>query len=195
MRPVQSVLGDPDSENVIEARGTLVEWAVNLAQDANTRSFLVERLDYALEKASARTWGDVVERLPTDKIRAGLIEAARSEAATGLVREASERFVDGTLDRKIGRPADWLPEQAPEKIETALSEPLWDWLQTQVPLVVERLDVARRVEQKVLEFPTAKMEALVRKVTDRELRLIVKLGYVLGSIIGSLLVLVTSVLS
>jgi len=58
--------------------------------------------------------------------------------------------------------------------------------------VVERIDVARRVEEKVLDFPTPRMEELVRKVTDRELRLIVRLGYVLGAFIGVVLVAVNA---
>lgn len=57
-------------------------------------------------------------------------------------------------------------------------------MQTQVPAVVERIDVARRVEEKVIHFPTAKMEEIVRRVTDRELTLIVRLGYLLGAMIG-----------
>ena len=50
--------------------------------------------------------------------------------------------------------------------------------------------MARRVEEKVLHFPTARMEEIVRKVTDRELRLIVRLGYLLGAIIGLMMVAV-----
>jgi uncharacterized membrane protein YheB (UPF0754 family) len=53
-----------------------------------------------------------------------------------------------------------------------------------VPTDVERIDVARRVEEKVRHFPTEKMEEIVRRVTDRELKLIVRLGYVLGATIG-----------
>jgi len=40
------------------------------------------------------------------------------------------------------------------------------------------------VEQKVLGFSTARMEELIRNVTQRELTLIVQLGYVLGAIVG-----------
>jgi len=76
-----------------------------------------------------------------------------------------------------------------------VGDPLWDWLQTQVPDVVTRLDVAHRVEQKVLEFPTPKMEELVRKVTDRELKLIVRLGYVLGGFVGVVLIVVEALLT
>jgi len=36
------------------------------------------------------------------------------------------------------------------------------------------------------------MEEIVRKVTHRELKLIVRLGYVLGAVIGSVLVVFTS---
>ena len=55
--------------------------------------------------------------------------------------------------------------------------------------MVHRINVAGRVEEKVLNYPTAQMEELVKRVTDRELRLIVRLGYVLGAAIGSILVL------
>ena len=75
-----------------------------------------------------------------------------------------------------------------------MSDPVWEWLQTQVPSVIEQIDIAGRVEQKVLEFPPAKMEELVRKVTHKELRIIVRLGYVLGAFIGTALVVMNSIL-
>jgi uncharacterized membrane protein YheB (UPF0754 family) len=39
------------------------------------------------------------------------------------------------------------------------------------------------------------MEELVKRVTHRELRLIVRLGYVLGGVIGGILVLVNALLT
>ena len=45
-------------------------------------------------------------------------------------------------------------------------------------------DIAARVEQKINEFPMRQVEELIRGVTERELQLIVKLGYVLGGMIG-----------
>ena len=188
-RPVVSVLGAPDDESVLEARQTITNWIVGIAKDPDTRQFLVEKLEQGLEKAGARTWGEVFEKLPSDTITEWLVKGARSEAAAGLYEEASHRLAANILERPIGTPAQWLPERAVRRIETQLSDPIWDWMQTQVPDVVEQIDVAGRVEQKVLHYPTAKMEELVRRVTDRELRVIVKLGYVLGAFIGVLLVL------
>ena len=193
-RPVASVLGDPEDPSVLQARGTLSGWVVGMARDDGTREFVVEKLHSGLEKAGARTWGEVLSRVPPDRLATWVVAAARSEAAGKAYREGARKLVHHLLDRPIGTPAAWLPEGAPARIESALADPIWAWLQSQVPDVVERLDVARRVEEKVLEFPTPRMEELVRKITDRELRLIVRLGYVLGAIVGTVLVLVDALL-
>jgi uncharacterized membrane protein YheB (UPF0754 family) len=191
-RPVASVLGTPDDPSVSDARDTLAGWVVNMARDEATREFLVEKLHVALEKAGARTWGEVLERVPPERFAEWFVTAARSEAAATAYREGARRLASALLDRPIGTPSRWLPDRAPERIEEALGDPIWEWLQTQVPDVVERIDVARRVEQKVLDFPTPRMEELVRRVTHRELRLIVRLGYVLGAFIGIVLVAINA---
>jgi len=66
----------------------------------------------------------------------------------------------------------------------ALSPALWGWIQEQVPAVVEHLDIEAQVERKVLGFSVQRIEELVRATTQRELDLIVRLGYVLGAIVG-----------
>jgi len=186
-RPVSSVLGQPEDDSVREAQSTLAGWAVGVARDPATRGFLVEKLNAALDKAGARTWSEILERVPPETLSRWLVSAARSEAAGNLFRRAAERAVDGLLDHPIGTPARWLPPEAPRRIEEAIGDPLWAWLQTQVPDVVRRINVAGRVEDKVLNYPTPQMEELVKRVTDRELKLIVRLGYVLGAVVGSVL--------
>lgn len=194
-RPVRTVLGEPDDSNLVTARDTLTGWVVGMARDPASHEFLTEKLRSGLEKAGARTWGDVLERVPPDRIAAFLVSAARSETTREAVESGARRLVDRAMDRPVGRPARWLPDDAPARLEAALGDPIWEWLQTQVPAVVERIDVARRVEEKVLNFPTAKMEEIVRRVTDRELRLIVRLGYVLGAVIGTALVAFNSLVT
>jgi len=189
-RPVVSVLGTTEDDNVVEARDTLAEYIVGMARDPATRDFLVEKLHSGLEKAGARTWGEILERVPPERLVEWLVSAARSEAAERVYREGAARLVSGILDKPIGTPSRWLPEGASQRIEQSLGDPIWEWLQTQVPTVVERIDVASRVEEKVLEFPTSRMEELVKKVTHRELQLIVRLGYVLGAIVGTALYMV-----
>ena len=183
-RPVAEVLGSADDESMVDSRATLANWVVGMARDGATREFVVEKLHGGLEKAGARTWGEVLEKVPTARIAEILVTASRTEAARTAIDAGAQRLVSRIMERPIGTPARWFPDDGPKRIEAALGDPIWDWLQTQVPAVVERIDVARRVEEKVLHFPTQRMEEIVRKVTDRELRLIVRLGYVLGAIIG-----------
>ena len=191
-RPVASVFGESRDANVVETKKTLSGWVVGMARDPATREFLVEKLHNGLDKAGAKTWGELLERVPRERVAEALIAAARSESARKALHAGARKTAVMILERPIGMPARWLPPDGPARIEAALSDPIWEWLQTQVPAVVERIDVARRVEEKVLHFPTAKLEEIVRRVTDRELKLIVRLGYVLGAMIGGTTVLVQS---
>lgn len=183
-RPVTDVLGQPDDDSVLDVRTTVNGWVLQLARDAQTRGFLVEKLRATLASAERRTWNDVLRHVPPERIADLMVSAARSERARHLYHDALESVVDGLLRRRIGRLSDQLPPEAPARIERALAQPIWDWVQRQVPPIAQKIDIAAKVEQKILDFPTAQVEALIKGVTERELQLIVKLGYVLGALIG-----------
>jgi uncharacterized membrane-anchored protein YjiN (DUF445 family) len=104
----------------------------------------------------------------------------------GLAEEGIRSLAKALLDRPIGRPVEWLGEENADALTQAIVSESWAWVQAQVPGVVSQLDIPGMVEQKVMGLSTQKMEELVRTVTDRELRLIVNLGYVLGALVGVL---------
>lgn len=193
-RPVASVLGKPGDPSVDQALDTVADWVLNVARDAGTRAFLVDKLRSTLGAADDRTWGDLLGRIPPEKVADAIVAAARSDEAGEVYRDAAERGVRLLLERPTGRPADLLGEHASDRIADAVREPLWHWLQAQVPTVAARVDISGKVEQKILEYPMAKVEELVRGVTERELRLIVYLGYVLGAVIGATLVTVQALI-
>ena len=183
-KPVVSVLGEPDDPSVREALETIEGWALSLARDEQTRGFLVEKLRATMTAAEHRTWGALFRHVSPDRLADAAVAGARSDRALELYREAIRRGVDLLLDRPLGRLADHLPEDAAQRIERTVAGPLWVWVQEQIPPIVQRIDIAGRVEQKVLDYPTSQLEALIKGVTERELRLIVRLGYLLGGIIG-----------
>ena len=193
-RPVTQVLGAPDGEAALEAQEAITAWVIELVRDSTTRAFVMEKLGAGLARASGRSWGDLLGGVAPERAAGWLVEAARSDVAPGLVREGAVRLAQAAVSRPIGRPARLLPAGAAADVPRALGGAMWAWLQTQVPALVRRLDVARRVEDKVLDFPVERMEELVRRVTDRELRTIVRLGYALGAFIGLVLVAVNYVL-
>jgi uncharacterized membrane protein YheB (UPF0754 family) len=183
-RPVTSVLGGTGDASVVEARDTLADWLLRLAREQQTRTFLVDRLRATLDAAERQTWGDVFRRIPPDRVADAIVAAARSERAREFYQDAAHRLVTIVLERPIGRIGDHVPEDAPERVEKALAGPLWSWIQEQIPPIAQRIDIAARVQSKILEFPTQQVEALIKGVTERELQLIVRLGYVLGAMIG-----------
>jgi uncharacterized membrane protein YheB (UPF0754 family) len=85
-------------------------------------------------------------------------------------------------------------EEAVERLRIGMQDVAWDWVQTQVPIVVGHIRVPEMVEEKVSGFSIQRMEDIIRDVTQRELDLIVRLGYVFGAVVGLLAVGVNWVL-
>jgi uncharacterized membrane protein YheB (UPF0754 family) len=193
-RDVVSVLGQPGDANVEQVKDTVTEWVVGVARDPQTGEFLVDKLRSTLGAAEDRTWGELLGRLSPDTVADALVAAARSDEAARVYAEAAQRGIRLALERPLGRPADLLGPDAVQRVRAAVQEPLWLWLQEQVPAVVRRIDVSGKVEQKILDYPMEKVEELVRGVTERELQLIVYLGYALGAVIGVSLVAVQAIL-
>jgi uncharacterized membrane protein YheB (UPF0754 family) len=112
---------------------------------------------------------------------------AAREAVFVPAEDALRDAVTTLLDRPIGKPSRWLPPEASQRIAAALAPALWDWLMEQIPAIVEQIDLEEMIERKVNGFSLDQIEKLVRDVTQRELNLIVLLGYALGGAIGLVL--------
>lgn len=193
-RPIADVVGDADQRPVVEARRSLTSWVVELVRQPETRRQLDDGLRQGVEKLGEKTWDEVLQYLPPEKVAASVVEAARSQAARALLRDLAGGLAHDLLNRPLGVPARWLPDDAADKMEAAVSDPLWDWLQTQIPSAIEQIDIAGRVEDKVLRFPMRRLEEIIRGVTRSEIKLIVRLGFVMGGVIGGALAVVETVL-
>ena len=113
------------------------------------------------------------------------LRAARSERARSMAVEAVRGAGVALLDRPLGRLGRWLPDDAPRRLVATAASAVWDQIIEKLPALLETVDIPAMVERKVLGFSTQRVEDLVRGVTQRELNLIVQLGYVLGGAIGA----------
>lgn len=175
-------LGPERVEGVIQSA---TRYAVALLRDDATRAYALERLDRALASTERRTWGDVLARVPTHRAATWIADGLQEPRVRAWVADGTTAVLGALLDRPIGRPSDRLGAEAPDRVAQHLEPVLWEWLQRQIPPLVARLDVAAMVEEKVLGFSLTRMEEIVRLTTQRELDLIVRLGYVLGAIVGA----------
>lgn len=181
-----------------EKRGALVQslgdGVVNAARSPATRTAVQHVLEQGLDAAGDKTWGEVLTLIPAERAAEALAEALQSDGGRAWVAATAQRSAHRLLEQPIGRPAEWLGPVTTASIRTGISATAWEWVQAQVPQVVQKLNVPEMVEAKVLGFSTQRMEEIIRTVTQRELELIVNLGYVLGAIVGGVAVLVNLVL-
>lgn len=194
-RPAAEVLGEPGDPRVSRVLDAAADWVAGAARSEAARAFLLDRLEEAALRAEDATWADLLRRLPAERLGAWLAAFLRSDAGRAAAEEAAARGVRALLHRPLGAPGRALEAGAADRLADLLAPGLWDWIVREVPTIAEQVPVARKVEEKILDFPLDEVEELVRSVTQRELDLIVRLGYVLGAVIGGLLVLVDTLLA
>jgi len=172
-------------ERIEGLKGTATGYITAALRDPATRMHAIERLDHALQTAERRTWGELLRHLPPDRAAGWIADLARTPQLHAWVADGTATALRSLLDRPIGRPADWLPAGQVDRITSELSPALWGWIQQQIPEVVSRVDVQSMVEEKVLSFSLKRIEEIVRATSQRELDVIIRLGYVLGAIVGA----------
>jgi uncharacterized membrane protein YheB (UPF0754 family) len=182
-KPLHELVG-ADTERTEAVIGTAADYVVRVLRAERTRGFLVEKLDEVLARAEHRTWGQLLAGIEDETIVQWLLDGARSAQARTWVEQSVRTLATTALTKPIGRPGRWLPPDASDRIVQVAAPALWSWILTQVPVLVQRFDIQAMVERKVLAFSTERVEELIRGVIERELKVIVRLGWVLGAFIG-----------
>jgi len=193
-RPTTSVLGELGDPQVSAALDSIAGWLIRAARDEGSRGFLLDQLEGAIGRLGERSWADVLRVVPADRVASWLAVGLESEAGRTLFDSIADPVADRILETPIGRVDRFLREDAAVRLADTLGPPAWDWVARQVPEVAGRIKIAERISAKIEGFPLQQIEALVRDISQRELDLIVRLGYVLGALIGTILVIITTVL-
>ncbi len=178
-----------DESRKAEQRSTAArigDAVLRIAGEERTKSFVERAVSDALGRAGTRTWSEVLDIIGEDVVVQWVLEGARSPKVQHLAADGATAGTMSLLDRPIGRPARFLADDAAQRLGAVAGPAVWDWLERELPKVVEQLDIPAIVERKVLGFSTARIEEIIRAVTQRELTMIVNLGYLLGAVIGVL---------
>lgn len=185
-KPLSEIVGAPESDRARSLVDTVAGGLVRVLRAAETRGLLVEKLDQALARAEQKTWGDLLAPLDDDTLTGWIVTAARSPRSRELLEDWARSTVERLLDQPIGRPGRWLPPDSARRLGGAFAPAIWELVESQLPGLIQRLDVQAMVERKVLAFSFDRLEELIRGVINRELRLIIFIGYVLGGLIAVL---------
>ena len=153
----------------------------------------------AIEHVMEKTRRSVVGLLGADKFVAGLAQPIEKQLAKhineilqnnsqqmveGLVQEESEQLMGMTM-RQLIEGRDEQLAQVKSGIFNAYRVIITDHL----PRILQDIDISAIIEQRINEMDMAEAEAIILDVMKKELRAIVWLGALLGSIMGTLSVL------
>lgn len=191
-RPVREWFASGPPERRAQLEAMLTERLVGALQHPEAEAVLLGLLERALARVAALRVRDVVALLGPDQARdlvyrggAWVAEALASPRVAARIERLLVAQAPALLDIPLGRPADYLPPDAVARIEALLADPLWNVVQRRIPAVLSRIPIAELVERKLLDYPLAKVEALIWRVSGKELVLIVYLGGFLGAIVGA----------
>jgi len=182
--PLRERLERMGAEKRAALAGTLGDWLVAVARDGSTRSVAARAVDRLLDAGQRRTWNELLGGVRPEDISRLVAQSLAGQEGRRWVADATRGALRALLRRPVGRPSAWLGPEMTARARAAIQDAAWDWTERQVPQVLAHFNVPEMVEQKVLGFSTQRMEEIIRNVTQRELTLIVQLGYVLGAFVG-----------
>jgi uncharacterized membrane protein YheB (UPF0754 family) len=199
-RPVRDLVGEVTPERAARLRNALVDRILYVFRHPTTEQVVLGRFDRFLAAAQGRRVGDLLDligparsRELADRGADWLVETLRGERASELLSRALTRQSTWLMTVRIGRIGQYLPPNFERRAEALLFDPLWSFIQARVPVAVSGLPVAQMVENKLKGYPIQQVEALIWRVSRNELVLIIYLGGFLGALVGSLMLLTSSV--
>jgi len=192
-RPLASYLENVSYEKVSGVRGFVRERVIGLVQGPKAAAFAGQLAGLGLHKLRDRSFRALLEEsLPPEslpQLRSLLAEQILATLRAPAARQALEQVLAERLEhwvyrRPIGRLASRLPADVREELEAGLCRLLADMLKKEVPPLVETLNVARMVEEKVNGLDILQVEGLLMGIMKEQFKYINLFGALLGLLIG-----------
>jgi uncharacterized membrane protein YheB (UPF0754 family) len=194
-KPLSSFLEKAPYEKVAGARRYLCARSVAAVQSRRTTELLLGFADQGLQRVKDRSFRSLLnENLPENGVET--LQNALAERILALARSAeASATIDAFLKDKIdelvyrhplGRLAERLPADVLEELEEGLHRQIGEVLQKEVPPLIETLNIARMVEEKVNQLDILQVEGLLMGVMKEQFKYINLFGAILGFLIGLL---------
>jgi uncharacterized membrane protein YheB (UPF0754 family) len=198
-RPVRDLVGEVTPERAERLRNAIADRILYLFRHPTTEQVVLGRLDRTLSMAESKSVGDLLDLIGPNRSREladrgadWVVETLRGERASEVLGRVLSRQSTWLMTVRIGRIGQYLPPNFERRAEALLLDPLWSFIQARVPVAVSGLPIAQMVENKLKGYPIEQVEALIWRVSRNELVLIIYLGGFLGALVGSLMLLTTS---
>lgn len=129
---------------------------------------------------------DAIERDGVEQVVGLLEEPEVREEISKSIHDAILAYLQKPISDILGDVEARKDPNAPKRLAASAAPVIWDWIDEQIPELVKKLDVQSMVERKVMAFSVERVEEILRMVIDKELKLIIISGYILGALVGAL---------
>jgi uncharacterized membrane-anchored protein YjiN (DUF445 family) len=128
---------------------------------------------------------DAIEKDGVEQVVGLLEEPEVREEISKAIHDAILAYLQKPISDVLGDVEARKDPDAPRRLAAAAAPVIWDWIDEQIPELVKKLDVQSMVERKVMAFSVERVEEILLMVIEKELRMIILAGYVLGAIVGA----------
>ncbi|MEJ2518894.1 MAG: DUF445 family protein [Desulfuromonadales bacterium] len=192
-KPVNSFFEKAPYEKVAGVRLYLKKRAVAAVRNRRTLEMLLSLAERGLQRIKDRSFRNLLDdNLPekgVEKLESllgdQLLKLARSPATTVAIdRLIQDKLEEMIYRQPLGRLTERLPADAREELEDGLYRQVGEVLQKEVPPLIETLNIARMVEEKVNQLDILQVEGLLMGVMKEQFKYINLFGAILGFLIG-----------
>lgn len=128
---------------------------------------------------------DAIEKDGVEQVVGLLEEPEVREEISKAIHDAILAYLQKPISDVIGDVEARKDPDAPRRLAASAAPVIWDWIDEQIPELVKKLDVQSMVERKVMAFSVERVEEILLMVIEKELRMIILAGYVLGALVGA----------
>ncbi len=114
----------------------------------------------------------------------GLLNILSREETSNIINSVLSRQIENFLAAPIGRLSDHISEDKVRQAGKSLTETIISAAREKLPEAIREFDIGGVVREKINNYPSEKLEALVLSVAKEHLRKIELFGALFGLLIG-----------
>lgn len=190
-RPIPDLLGKIAPEQLERLKAQILQGILSVLQGDQMMNSISAYLTDTLQKlrphsidAILQTFHPESEEKLKKMLSKGLLNILGRDETSNIINSVLSRQIERLLSTPIGKLSDHISEEKAREAGKSLTEAIITAAKEKLPEAIREFDIGTVVREKVNNYPTEKLEALVLSVAQEHLRTIELFGALFGFVIG-----------
>ncbi|MBA2493295.1 MAG: DUF445 family protein [Acidobacteria bacterium] len=190
-RPIPELIGKIAPEQLERLKAQISKSILSLLQGEEMMNSVSAYLTDTLEKLRPHSIDAILQTLHPESeeklkklLSSGLIKILSREETSKIINSVLSRQIEKFLSAPIGRLSDHISEDKVRLAGKSLTETIISAAKEKLPEAIKEFNIGGVVREKINNYPSEKLEALVLSVAKEHLRKIELFGALFGLLIG-----------